>query len=271
MLKTRSLKEYLSAHDVHLTKRLGQHHLVDAHAIDRALSPLALSPGETVVEIGPGLGALTEPLAQRGAHVIAVELDRKVAELLRQRLQLYPQVNVVCQDILAYAWPHTQPVTVVGAIPYQVTSDILVMLCAQRARVAQALLIIQKEVAARLSAAPSTKAYGRLSLLVQYAWQVKRVCEIPRTAFFPVPRVDSTCVQLLPHLSPPVAVRDETAMFALIKAGFGQRRKTLLNSAKAAYPELSQALARAGLSPTIRAEALSLAEFAALANELSPR
>lgn len=270
MLKTRSLKEYLSAHDVHLTKRLGQHHLVDAHAIERALKPLALALGETVVEIGPGLGALTEPLAQRGAHVIAVELDRKVAELLQQRLQAYPQVEVLCQDFLTYAWPPA-PVTVVGAIPYQVTSEILVALCAQRAHIRQALLIMQKEVAARLVAAPSTKAYGRLSLLVQYAWHVRRVCEIPRTAFFPAPRVNSTCVQLLPHAAPPVAVRDEAAMFALIKAGFGQRRKTLLNSAKAAYPDLAQALARAGLSPTIRAEALSLAQFAALANELAPR
>lgn len=271
MLKTRPLKEFLDAHDARLTKRLGQHHLVDAHAIARALSPLTLLPGETVVEIGPGLGALTEPLAKRWAHVIAVELDRKMAELLRQRLQAYPQVEVICQDFLAYAWPSGPLVTVVGAIPYQVTSDILIALCAHRARIRQALLIMQKEVAARLGAGPGTKAYGRLSLLMQYSWQVKRVCEIPRTAFYPSPRVDSTCVHLLPHASPPVAVRDEAAMFALIKAGFAQRRKTLLNSAKAAYPELPQALARAGLSPMIRAEALSLPQFAALTNELALR
>jgi 16S rRNA (adenine1518-N6/adenine1519-N6)-dimethyltransferase len=278
MLNPRELKAFLGTHELQLIKRLGQHHLIDAQVVSRVLSHLAVAPGQRVVEIGPGLGALTQPLAAQGTKVIAIEIDRKVAHLLRERLRAYPQVEVVCEDILTYAWPLDPPVIVLGAIPYHITSEILVSLFAHRALIQQAVLIMQRQVAARLVASPGTKAYGRLSLLVQYAWAAERLFDIPPGAFFPPPRVDSTCVQLRPHAAAPVAVRDEQALFALVKAAFAQRRKTLVNTLThdpqrpwGTRETIQQALRHLQLPLSVRGEALSLPQFAALANELALR
>lgn len=283
MLTPTQLKALLGSHGLRLTKRLGQHHLVDQRLIQRILDATALSPDDTVVEIGPGLGALTEPLAQRVRRIIAVEIDRGIAALLRERMQPYSNVEIVCGDILTFAWP-PEPVTVIGAIPYHITSPILVSLCEQRRLIMQTVLILQEELAQRLLAKPGTRAWGRLSVLVQYGWQLTSLCRVPSGAFFPRPRVDSRCLRLIPRSLPPGMAVDpsthttasgrglyEPQIFELTRRAFAHRRKTLVSclvEAGMARQPTVEALRSLGLPPAIRAEALSLEQLAALANIL---
>lgn len=272
MLTATELKALLRSRDLRLTKRLGQNHLIDARIIERVLDRAAFSPDETVVEIGAGLGALTESLARRAKQVLAVEVDRGVCELLRERLASVPNITVRCQDILTFAWKEVAPVTVVGAIPYHITSPILVSLCEARPFIRRAILILQQEVARRLLATPGTKAYGRLSVLGQYCWTITPVMPVPRSAFFPQPAVDSACIQLAARTQPAVRVDDEGAFFGVVKAAFAHRRKTLLNCLQAEQAawlkavDLPALLAYVDLSPGVRGETLSLEQFAALAN-----
>ena len=273
MLTAAELKRLLAAQHLRLTKRLGQHHLVDRRMIERIVASCALRGDDTVVEIGAGLGALTEPLAERARSVIAVEVDRGIAEALRQRLHR-SSVTILCADILKIPWSSWKDVVVIGAIPYHITSDIFVRLCEQRRRIKRAVLIVQQEVARRLAARPGAKAYGRLSVLAQYNWQVAVLFRVPRQAFFPQPTVDSACVRCEPHQAPPVDVADECLFFDVVKAAFAHRRKTLLNSLCESSlgltrTEVGVLLRQAGLSPTIRGEVLGLEGFAQLANRIS--
>lgn len=276
MLTTGQLKVLLQAQGLRLTKRLGQHHLIDPGAIERVMAVCGPLRGRTVVEIGPGLGALTEPLLEQAGRVIAVELDRGIAALLSRRLGGRPNLEVRCEDILRFAWNTAEPVIVVGAIPYSVTSPILVSLCEARSAIERAVLIMQEEVAVRLAARPGTKAYGRLSVLVQYGWEVCVRLSVPRGAFFPPPRVESRCVELLSRRHPAVEVADEALFFEIVKAGFGQRRKTLTNTLSGLAEargvprrRLPPVFASAGLSGSARGETLSLEQFGALANALT--
>ena len=273
MLSATDLKILLKHHGLRLMKRLGQHHLIDANVIRRVVDACELSGTETVVEIGAGLGALTESLASRASTVLAVEVDAKIADVLEHRLQAQGRVRVLRQDILEFRWETTPGAVVVGAIPYQLTSPILAALCEHRAFIRRAVLVMQREVAERLAARPGTKAYGRLSALAQYGYQIETVCSIPRGAFFPPPAVESRCVRLLPRSSPAVRVDDEARFFRVVKAAFAHRRKTLVNClsdprgglmARARAEALLQKLK---LPPSVRGEALSLEQFAMVANE----
>jgi len=270
----------LRAHGIRLKKRLGQHYLVDALMIRRIVDGCHLSPNDVVVEIGPGLGALTERLAASAGRVIAVDVDRTACSLLARRLEPLVKAGrlaIRCQDILEFSWDGLTEVTVVGAIPYHITSPILVSLCEASPAIRCAILIMQEEVAQRLLATPGTKSYGRLSLLVQYGWDASRLLAVPRRAFFPQPRVDSSCVQLIRRGSPPAVLVDEPLFFALVKAAFSHRRKTLVNcltsepSLRIARPQAEVLLQRVGLPATVRGEALSLEQFAALANAMADK
>lgn len=275
MLTASELKTFLRTHHLKLTKRLGQHHLVDPQLVTRLVDRLALSRSDTVIEIGSGLGALTEPLAERAGRVVAVEVDRRICALLRERLAHCANLTVVCEDILEFAWSTYAGSIVVGAIPYHITSPILVALSEHRRAVREAWLILQTEVAQRLMAAPGEKAYGRLSVLGQYGWEITSVMAVPRSAFFPQPEVDSACLHLRPHPRPPAAVAEGALMFEVVKAAFAHRRKTLANCLSAHEPRLasrSQAevvLRQMGLPADVRGERLSLEQFAALANAIS--
>ena len=277
MLTARELKAFLREHRVHLSARLGQHHLIDANVIERFADLCELSRHDTVVEIGAGLGALTEALARRAGRVIAVEVDRRISALLADRLGGLKNVEVVCQDILEFPWQSWESVVVVGAIPYSITSPIFVSLCEQRARIRQALLLMQREVAQRLLAGPGTKAYGRLSLLGQYCWRASRVIDVPRSAFFPQPDVDSTGLRLVARANPAVAIDEERVLFRLIQVAFAHRRQSLMKCVSdysegfVDRPEMAHILHHVGMSATIRGEALSLEQFALLSNELSRR
>lgn len=272
MLTVTELKSLLAAHQLRLTKRLGQHHLIDERIINRIIAGCPLSRADTVVEIGAGLGALTEPLAQRAGRVIAIEVDRRVCALLQERMALQPNVTVLHEDILRWSWARSPGAVVVGAIPYVLTSPIFLRLCEERHTIREAVLLLQQEVAQRLIARPGTKAYGRLSVLSQYCWDVKTLLAVPRNAFFPPPTVDSACLRFTPWGTPRVTLRDEPAFFALVKAAFGHRRKTLVNcliSAGIVRRPAAEALLRAlRLPPSVRGEALSLEQFAALADAL---
>ena len=273
MLTAPQLKAFLREHQLRLTKRLGQHHLVDAGAIRRVIDACRLSPEETVVEIGAGLGALTEPLAERAGRVIAVEVDRRIAALLQERMRPWPNVEVRHDDILEFPWADVPGSTVVGAIPYHITSPILVALSEQRGGLRQAVLVLQDEVASRLLAEPGTKAYGRLSVLAQYAWEASSVFTVPRRAFFPQPDVDSRCIRLLPRAAPEVPVRDEAFFFDLVKRAFAHRRKTLVNclsdSGALSRAQAEAAVRALGWTASVRGETLTLEQFAQLAAVLA--
>jgi 16S rRNA (adenine1518-N6/adenine1519-N6)-dimethyltransferase len=274
MLSPTELKTLLRQHGIRLTKRLGQHHLVDRSVIERFVEACRLSGKEAVVEIGPGLGALTEPLARRAGRVIAVEVDRRIGGLLAERLACWPNVSVVRQDILEFPWGRTPRVVVAGAIPYHITSPILVSLSEHRRMISRAVLVVQSEVARRLAASPGTKAYGRLSVLAQFSWEVSVKFRVPRSAFFPPPSVDSQCIELSARARPAVAVEDEAAFFEVVKAAFAHRRKTLANCLAGAAPwrlprsQAAAAVTGIGLSPSVRGETLSLEQFARLSNGL---
>lgn len=267
------LRRELDFADLHLQKDLGQHYLIDPLVTKKMAGACRLGPTDTVVEIGAGLGALTDLLAQRAKQVIAVEIDARIAHRLAARLAQYANVTVACEDILNWPWQRYRGCKVVGAIPYQISSAILVDLCEQRPGATDAWLALQHEVARRLVAAPGTKAYGRLPLLVQFRFQVQQLFRIPKRAFFPVPRVDSAWVHLAARAQPAVSVAHEGLLFELIKAAFGQRRKTLLNALRTLRPALDRTSAlrllnAAGCAERVRGEELSLAEFAAVADAL---
>ena len=285
MLTASELKTLLRTHGLRLTKRLGQHHLIDRQMIGRIVEGCGVSSGDTVVEIGAGLGALTELLAERTRRVIAVEVDRRICALLAERMRPWKNVEVVCGDILEFSWEQASGAVVVGAIPYHITSPILVSLCEARQLIQKAVLILQAEVADRLLAQPGTKAYGRLSVLGQYCWDITAVLTVPRSGFFPQPEVDSRCLRLLPQPHSFVRVGDEAVFFEVVKRAFAHRRKTLVNCLSEAArtstePSSSKILfcvSRAeaetmvtalGLPASVRGEMLSLAQFAALADLL---
>jgi 16S rRNA (adenine1518-N6/adenine1519-N6)-dimethyltransferase len=271
MLTVAQLKAELAARGLRLTKRLGQHHLVDEASIRRIIAECGSLGRDTVVEIGPGLGALTDVLAGEAARVIAVEVDRGIAAALAERMAGRSNVEVTCEDILQFPWASVPGAVVVGAIPYHITSPILIGLFEARAVFARAVLVMQDEVAQRLAAAPGSKAYGRLSVLAQFGWEVRLGPRVARTSFYPQPAVDSRCVALLPGARPSLNVANESLFFEVVKAGFSQRRKTLAN-ALATLPQagalgrdgLARLLAQAGLPASVRAEALPLEAFARL-------
>ena len=276
MLTAAQLKSLLRTHHLHLRKRLGQHHLVDGGVIGRLMDRVALSKDDTVVEIGAGLGALTEPLAERVGCVVAVEVDAHIAALLAERMAPWTNVRVVQEDILEFPWGRHAGAMVVGAIPYHITSPILLSLSEHRRLLRDGWLIVQKEVAARLRAKPGTKSYGRLSVLGQYSWDIRAVTDISRSAFFPQPEVDSTCLHLRSHERPPVDVADEAAYFDVVKAAFGHRRKTLANclrefgGRRMSRAQVEALLRGLELPISVRGEELSLEQFAALSNHLGP-
>lgn len=268
------LVELLRVHGLRLRKRLGQNYLVDQAMAKRLVAGCDLDAADTVVEIGAGLGALTDLIAARVTRVYAVDVDDGICRILRARLASLPNVEVQCQDILAFPWADHPGVKVIGAIPYQITSPILVSLAEHARHIRAAWLAVQREVAQRLRASPGTKAYGRLSVLAQYRFDVALVWRIPRTAFFPEPAVDSSWVALTPRTHPAAHVADEALFFGVVRAAFAQRRKMLSNCLElvaeraVAAPVAHEAIRQAGLPARVRGEDLSLEAFARLTETL---
>lgn len=271
-------REILSQHGIMLKKSLGQNFLTDMHVLDKIMGAAELTEKSGVLEIGPGIGALTERLAEVAHKVVAIEIDQRLVPVLNQLFSTHPQVEIIygdalqvnLQEIVAGHFLEAETIHVVANLPYYVTSPILVRLLEERLPLKNIVIMIQKEVADRLTASPGTKDYSSLSVLVQYFAKAEDVARVPSHVFVPRPQVDSSVVRLTLRRKPAVQVENESLFFKVVRAAFAQRRKTLLNTLHAnllsSYQkeEVQSWLHEAGIDPKRRGETLNLQEFANL-------
>ncbi|MBL0121247.1 MAG: 16S rRNA (adenine(1518)-N(6)/adenine(1519)-N(6))-dimethyltransferase RsmA [Betaproteobacteria bacterium] len=245
-------------------KRFGQHFLTDRHYIDRIVNAIAPKPEDVMIEIGPGPGAMTAPLIAKLHHLHAVEIDRDLAAVLRARFPA-DQFTLHEENVLEFDFGKlTSRFRCVGNLPYNISTPFLFHLAGFAEQLIDATFMLQKEVVDRMVAAPDTKAYGRLSVMLQYRFQMKRLFDVPPGAFTPPPKVDSAIVHLVPLPAGRPAARDDSRFAALVTAGFGQRRKTLANTLKLFMP--AEAILAQGIDPRRRGETLSVTDFIALAD-----
>ncbi len=276
-------KAVLERHSFTFKKSFGQNFLTDTNILQKIVDTAEIDDQVNVIEIGPGIGALTEFLAERAAEVMAFEIDHRLVPILADTLRDFDNVTVVNEDILKVDLAqHIQnfrnpdlPIKVVANLPYYITTPILMHLIESGIPFSEFVVMMQKEVADRISAQPNTKAYGSLSIAVQYYMTAKVAFIVPRTVFVPAPNVDSAILKMVRRPEPAVAVKDEYFFFKVSKASFTHRRKTLWNNLTGYFgkteevkDKLTKALDQAGLSPSVRGEALSLEEFASLADAL---
>ena len=275
-------RAWMAAGDLRPQKRLGQNFLTSPQVVGRIVATAAVAPGETVLEIGPGLGALTLALAGQAARLVAVEKDPALLGPLQNELLAAGRDNVeligasiLATGIAALARPDERLV-VVGNLPYNISSQVLVRLIEDRAAVDRAVFMFQKELAARITASPGGRDYGRLTVMLAYAATVRRCFDVGAAHFYPRPQVDSTVVEIRFKPAPDVPARDERLLSRTVQAAFGQRRKTLKNALAGSALELdgraAEAVLRAaGIDPLRRAETLTVAEFVALSDCVGER
>ena len=276
-------KAVLERHGFTFKKSFGQNFLTDTNILQKIVDTAEIDDQVNVIEIGPGIGALTEFLAERAAQVMAFEIDHRLVPILADTLRDFDNVTVVNEDILKVDLAqHIQnfknpdlPIKVVANLPYYITTPILMHLIESGIPFSEFVVMMQREVADRISAQPNTKAYGSLSIAVQYYMTAKVAFIVPRTVFVPAPNVDSAILKMVRRPEPAVAVEDEKFFFKVSKVSFIHRRKTLWNNLTGYFgktdeikDKLTKALDQAGLSPSVRGEALGLEEFASLADAL---
>lgn len=269
-----------------LSKSLGQNFITDRSIIERIIEGSGAGENDLVIEIGPGIGVLTAEAAEAAAKVIAVEIDRKLIPILSETLAEYDNVSIINQDILKTdvnkiieeekaAGSFTGAVRIIGNLPYYITTPIIMGLLESGVKADSITVMMQKEVADRIKASPGGKIYGAISAAVQYYCTVEQIAVVPKEVFVPRPKVDSAVLNLYVRKEKPVELIDEKMFFACIRSGFGQRRKTLLNSltgmAGLSKEEIKDVLSAADIDPVRRAETLSMKEFAAIANEAALR
>ena len=256
----------LQKYHFNFQKKFGQNFLIDTTVLDRIISSAEITKEDCVLEIGPGIGTMTQYLAERAGSVVAVEIDKALIPILEETLQDYDNVTVINDDILK--------VDINRLVPYYITTPIIMGLFESCVPLKSITIMVQKEVADRMQVGPGTKDYGALSLAVQYYAKPEIVANVPPNCFIPRPNVGSAVIRLTRYEEPPVQVKDEKKMFALIRASFNQRRKTLVNGlGNAGLPGITKesaaaALEQMGLSPTVRGEALTLEQFARLSDLL---
>lgn len=260
---------------IHMSKKLGQNFLISRRVVDDIVKAAELVPGEPVLEVGPGIGTLTQGLAQSGADVTAVELDCRLLEVLDHTLEGYDNVSVVHGDILKVNIPELmnhKPFKVVANLPYYITTPIIMSLLEMRLPIERLVVMVQKEVAERMVATPGTKAYGALSVAVQYYTEPDIVFDVLPKSFLPAPEVTSSVVRCKLRSKPAVDVVEEAILFRVIKAAFAQRRKTFSNTMKTTglkKEQIEAILAKAGIDGNRRGETFDLQEFATIANAWS--
>jgi len=266
-------------------KSLGQNFLIDTNILKKIVGFANLTEKSGAIEIGPGIGALTEQLARECKKVAAFEIDQRLLPILADTLSPYPNVKIIHQDVLkadvkaviAQEFTGIEDLMVVANLPYYVTTPIIMKLLEDKLPIRGIVCMLQKEVADRISAKPGTKDYGSLSIAIQYYTAAETVMVVPKTVFVPQPNVDSAVIRLTLRETPAVAVQNEDFFFKVTKAAFAQRRKTLLNNLTSQLPngkqkkeEIMAALTASGVDPSRRGETLSLEEFASLSDALYP-
>lgn len=258
--------------DIKMSKKLGQNFLIKRGIVDEIVHAAELTPGEPVLEIGPGIGTLTQGLAQSGADVTAIELDRRLLEVLDTTLASYDNVRIVHGDVLKLDVPtimNHKPFKVVANLPYYITTPIIMSLLESKLPIERLVVMVQKEVALRMVAKPGTKDYGALSVAVQYYTEPDIVLDVPPKSFLPAPAVTSSVIRCVLRDKPPVDVIDEKLFFRVVKAGFAQRRKTFANTMKTtglSKDRIEELLAKANIDGQRRGETFTLQEFADVAN-----
>ena len=258
--------------DIKMSKKLGQNFLIKRGIVDEIVKAADLQEGEPVLEIGPGIGTLTQGLAQSGANVTAIELDTRLLEVLDTTLAQYSNVTIVHGDVLKLDVPsimNNEPFKVVANLPYYITTPIIMSLLESRLPIERLVVMVQKEVALRMVAKPGTKDYGALSVAVQYYTKPDIVLDVPPKSFLPAPAVTSSVIRGVLRDKPPVDVVDEKLFFRVVKAGFAQRRKTFANTMKTtglSKDRIEELLAKANIDGQRRGETFTLQEFADVAN-----
>lgn len=258
--------------DIKMSKKLGQNFLIKRGIVDEIVHAAELTPGEPVLEVGPGIGTLTQGLAQSGADITAIELDRRLLEVLDTTLASYDNVRIVHGDVLKLDVPtimNHKPFKVVANLPYYITTPIIMSLLESKLPIELLVVMVQKEVALRMVAKPGTKDYGALSVAVQYYTEPDIVLDVPPKCFLPAPAVTSSVIRCVLRDKPPVDVIDEKLFFRVVKAGFAQRRKTFANTMKTtglSKDRIEELLAKANIDGQRRGETFTLQEFADVAN-----
>lgn len=271
------IQKLAKEHGFRPNKRLGQNFLVDKNIREKILSSLDIPKGRTVVEIGPGFGMMTFDLAERCAHLVAVEKDPKLCEIMTPAFKEKDNIELICQDILESdlsSFAKGGKVVVYGNVPYYITTPIVEKMIAERRYVRSLYMVIQEELADRLVASPGSKIYGSISCFVQYYTHAKKLFRITKGCFSPRPKVNSSLLHLEFLESPSVKVEDEELMFKVIRKAFSQRRKKVINSLSSGgfldldKEKLTEVLLSCGVDPLRRAESLSLADYAAISDKI---
>ena len=271
--------EVLKKYQFNFAKKFGQNFLIDTHVLEKIIRAAEITKEDYVLEIGPGIGTMTQYLCEAAGEVIAVEIDSNLIPILQDTLSAYDNVTVLHQDILKVDINRLveekcggKPIKVVANLPYYITTPIIMGLFESHVPIQSITVMVQKEVAVRMQVGPGTKDYGALSLAVQYYAKPYIVANVPPNCFMPRPNVGSAVIRLTRHEAPPVSVKDEKLMFSLVRASFNQRRKTLVNglsnSSEIAFAkdDILRAVERLGLGKTVRGEALTLEQFARLSD-----
>lgn len=273
--------EIIKKYQFAFQKKFGQNFLIDPHVLDKIVNAAQITREDCVLEIGPGIGVMTQRLAEQARHVVAVEIDKNLIPILEETLQEYDNITVLNQDILKVdinrlvdTYNGGVPIKVVANLPYYITTPIIMGLFEKQVPVDNITVMVQKEVADRMQVGPGSKDYGALSLAVQYYAKPYIVANVPPNCFIPRPNVGSAVIRLTRHENPPVRTKNPELMFRLIRASFNQRRKTLQNglnnSSELSYSKemIAQAIDSLGLPSSVRGEALTLEQFAQLADWL---
>ena len=273
--------EVLQKYKFNFQKKFGQNFLIDTHVLDKIIRESGVNKEDCVIEIGPGIGTMTQYLAENAREVVAIEIDKNLIPILKDTLSSYNNVTIINEDVLkvdikklAEERNQGKPVKVVANLPYYITTPIVMGLFESHVPIDSITIMVQKEVADRMQEGPGSKDYGALSLAVQYYAKPEIVANVPPNCFMPRPNVGSAVIRLTCHEKPPVEVEDENFMFDIIRASFNQRRKTLVNglgnagNLNVTKEQVANVLEEMELSPTIRGEALSLEQFAQLSNLL---
>ena len=276
--------EVLQKYRFNFQKKFGQNFLIDTHVLDKIIDASGVTEDDFVLEIGPGIGTMTQYLCERAREVVAVEIDKNLIPILSDTLKNYSNVTVINEDILkldicklAEEKNQGKPIKVVANLPYYITTPIIMGLFESHVPIDSITIMVQKEVAERMQEKPGSKEYGALSLAVQYYAKPEIVANVPPNCFMPSPNVGSAVIRLTRHEKPPVEVEDEKLMFRIIRASFNQRRKTLANglnnSPEIHLPKevIQESIVSLGVPENIRGEALSLEQFAELSNEIGQR